>query len=263
MTETMSRASRAIDNAAVSALNQLEALFWVKDVERRFVLGTDAFLRMLGRHHASEIIGLRDEDTSPEYLVQHYRSYDLRVLNQGETITDLVEIVRRSDATYGWAVTSKWPVYSVEADCPAEIVGVAGLTRLQGGKTVAPDEVQPFAAALEMITSDYGKSIKVSDLASASAMSTAHFSRRFRDHFGVTPHRYLRRVRMMAVCDLLSTTDMPLGRIAAETGYYDQSHLANEFVAERGMTPSAYRRAHRDGRAPALGLDDRILQGLR
>lgn len=72
----------------------------------------------------------------------------------------------------------------------------------------------------------------------------------FRPHFGTTPHRYLRSVRLMAVCELLCTTDLSLLAIAHQTGFYDQSHLSNEFSRGRGVTPMAFRQQHRHASPP-------------
>ena len=33
--------------------------------------------------------------------------------------------------------------------------------------------------------------------------------------------------------------------IAAETGFYDEAHFVKTFRKSRGLTPGAYRRAHR------------------
>ena len=49
---------------------------------------------------------------------------------------------------------------------------------------------------------------------------------------------------------LLETTDKLLADIAAETGFFDQSHLTRVFKKERGMTPGEYRHRHRSIRGP-------------
>ena len=57
--------------------------------------------------------------------------------------------------------------------------------------------------------------------------------------------RYLTTIRLNAVRKLLETTDKLVSEIAAETGFFDQSHLTKIFKRERGITPGEYRRHHR------------------
>lgn len=236
-------------HAAMQAVNEVGTLFFAKDHHRRFIMCSDAFVRLMGYASADQIIGLRDEDISPEYLVDHYRGYDEKVLRRGEHVIDLVELVRNVDGSYDWFVTTKWPIFA-----GPRIVGLGGVTRSLTPRHPAAHEEFPLAAAVELIARDYGRQLTVTELADAVSMSPSYFTRRFKSHFGTTPHRYLRQVRLMAVADLLSTTDMPLTKIARATGHYDQSHMSNEFARERGLTPSSYRRLYQgSARRPASG----------
>lgn len=225
--------------AALTAVDELGVCFWAKDTERRFVQCSRAFVTLMGYGSADQLLGLRDEDLSPDYLVAHYRHYDESVLRTGECVVDLIEVVREPTGGYGLHVTSKWPLRDGQP-----IVGVAGITRPLDISLHTEKERFPLAPAVKLISHSYAQAICVADMAAASAMSVAHFSRKFRLHFGTTPHRYLRRVRIMVACDLLSTTDLPVSTVAARTGHYDQSHLCNEFVNAVGMTPTAYRRRY-------------------
>jgi PAS domain S-box len=229
------------NGAALQAMNQLGSLFFVKDTERRFVLCTDALVHHLGYQKADQILGLRDEDISPEYLVEHYRQYDEGVLESGTRVVELVELVRNVDGSYDWFSTTKWPLY----DDQGQIVGLAGVVKSLLPRHTMEDDLLPLTPAVELIAQEYHRKLTVEDLAQAAAMSPSHFARQFKIHFGTTPNRYLRSVRLMAVCELLSTTDLPLTAIAHQTGYYDQSHMSNEFNRDRGVTPSTYRREHR------------------
>ncbi|GAA2097075.1 AraC family transcriptional regulator [Microlunatus panaciterrae] len=225
----------------MDAMNELGNLFFVKDDQRRFVLCTDALVRHLGYRHARQVIGLRDEDISPAHLVEHYRQYDEDILQAGRRVVDLVELVRNVDGSYDWFTTTKWPL----RDEREEIIGLAGVTKSLKPRHSLKDELLPLTAAIEMIAGEYHRKITVEELADAAAMSPSYFTRQFKLHFGTTPHRYLRSVRLMAVCELLSTTDLSLTTVAHQTGYYDQSHMSNEFSRERGMSPTAYRQLHR------------------
>jgi AraC-like DNA-binding protein len=88
----------------------------------------------------------------------------------------------------------------------------------------------PAAAAVQPVQRDSG-------------LGPQRFIARFRDAVGLTPKRYGRVLRFHALVTQLaaqaSTPDW--AQVAAEGGYFDQSHLIHEFRALAGMTPSAYR----------------------
>ena len=221
----------------LAALDTLEdTFFFVKDRARRFVYCNVPFLTMMGLD-VDAIIGRRDEDISPEYLVEKYRHDDEAVLAGGR-LEGEVELAHSPMGGFDWFVTTKYPVHGRAA----EIVGVAGITRhlmpFERAETATFAGLEP---AIELIARDFGRRLKIADLAGAVSMSTSQFTRVFRQRFGVSPHRYLQQVRTNAACDLLSTTDEPIAVVAQRTGFYDQSHLTNHFVRERGLTPRAYR----------------------
>jgi PAS domain S-box-containing protein len=229
---------QACGSALLLAFDQLTDLFvFVKDTDRRFVLCSEPFVRLMGYREARQLIGLRDEDISPEYLVDHYRGHDERVLTTGERIVDLIELVRNVDGTYDWFLTTKLPIRSGDG----AILGLVGVTRGLTKRNALVDRLLPLTPAVSLISTEYHRQLTVAEMAESVTMSVSHFSRTFKSHFGATPHQYLRQVRLMAASDLLATTDLPLSLVASRTGYYDQSHLSNDFVRERGMTPSAYR----------------------
>ena len=124
-------------------------------------------------------------------------------------------------------------------------IGVAGVTRSLTKRSRTAEQLVPFEPAIRLISEHYDRPFSVAELAATVAMSPTHFARRFKAHFGTSPHRYLRRVRLAAACDLLSTTELAVGDIATRTGYYDHSHLTNELVRAKGLTPTAYRERYR------------------
>ena len=111
----------------------------------------------------------------------------------------------------------------------------------RGGIRVAHTAIQHMLTRL-------GEPLVVMDLARACGVGVSTFSSSFRRATGTTPHRYLRKARIERSCELLRTTGLQVGEISQAVGFRGQSHFCSAFVAERGLTPSAYRRACR-GRA--------------
>jgi AraC-like DNA-binding protein len=61
----------------------------------------------------------------------------------------------------------------------------------------------------------------------------------------------LRRYRLHEAAAVLATEqDRPWAEVAAELGYFDQSHFIRDFTAAIGLTPVAYAQACRKKEAP-------------
>ena len=59
--------------------------------------------------------------------------------------------------------------------------------------------------------------------------------------YGLTPHNYIRNVRVRLSCHALVFSPKRLSEIAMNFGFADQSHFTNEFHRLMGETPGAYR----------------------
>jgi AraC-like DNA-binding protein len=64
----------------------------------------------------------------------------------------------------------------------------------------------------------------------------------FHAHLGLPPRTWLRLARVHRLLRRLRDAPAPWSRLAAETGFSDQSHLSNEFRALVGMAPGAWLR---------------------
>lgn len=217
-----------------------DVYLFIKDRDRRFVHFSPNFPGMMSRS-SRELVGSRDEDLSPEHLVEHYRSDDNAVLTSGIELTNIVELVSEQRGGYAWNITSKWPIH----DSSGEIVAVGGVTRRLQERRESEDQYLMLQPAAELMVRNLGRSVSLAELAASVSLSPSQFSRVFQDRFGVTPHQYLRRLRMDAAAELLSSTDMSLSKIANKCGYYDQSHMSNEFRKIKHMPPGAYRERYR------------------
>jgi len=73
------------------------------------------------------------------------------------------------------------------------------------------------------------------------ALSPTRFIQVFREDMGVTPKVYSRLYRFQRTLDIIANNpNLSWADIAFTCGYYDQSHMINEFQKFSGITPSAY-----------------------
>ena len=87
--------------------------------------------------------------------------------------------------------------------------------------------------------------IDLAAMAAHANMSVRTFTRRFRAESGMSPGRWLVHQRLDRARHLLETTDLPIDRVAAESGFGTATSLRQHLHAEIGVAPAAYRRTFR------------------
>ena len=89
---------------------------------------------------------------------------------------------------------------------------------------------------------------RVNSVAARLGVTARHLRRAFADNIGVGPKRFARAARLQRAVRLARASS-DWGRIAADTGYYDQAHLIADFGALVGLTPSAFAKRAREASA--------------
>ncbi|MGW1074696.1 GlxA family transcriptional regulator [Streptomyces sp. NPDC002537] len=84
--------------------------------------------------------------------------------------------------------------------------------------------------------------LSVDALAARSGLSPRHFARAFHSEVGMTPGRYVDRVRLEAARRLLEDTDDSVDKIARACGYGTPEAMRRAFVRSLGASPAEYRR---------------------
>ena len=109
------------------------------------------------------------------------------------------------------------------------------------------DELRSLRRARDRMDREYAQPLDVPALARTALMSTAHFSRRFREAYGETPYSYLMTRRIERAMALLRRGDMSVTDACFEVGCTSLGSFSARFTQIVGETPSAYRaRDHRD-----------------
>ena len=106
---------------------------------------------------------------------------------------------------------------------------------------MSPEEAAHLRRAKDLVDSSYGEPLDVVALARRALMSPAHFSRRFKEAFGETPHRYVLTRRVERAQELLRNTDTSVSEICLEVGFQSLGSFSSAFHRVAGTTPTAYR----------------------
>ena len=111
------------------------------------------------------------------------------------------------------------------------------------------------------IDNNLHRTIHIRDLSAVARRSPAHFSRKFKQAVGESPHAYVVRRRLERACHLMMTSAEPLSEIALSVGFSDQAHLCRLFREAFGQSPAHWRRERgTPGEVtPRNGMDQNIL----
>jgi AraC family transcriptional regulator len=101
----------------------------------------------------------------------------------------------------------------------------------------APDH--RVSKAMEHLQAHLSEKIPLQELARLALLSPFHFQRLFKKTVGLTPKEFLLRLRVEKI-KLLMKEGTSLSKIAAETGFTDQSHLIRTFKKLTGTTPREF-----------------------
>jgi AraC-like DNA-binding protein len=96
--------------------------------------------------------------------------------------------------------------------------------------------------ARDYLHARFAGDIAADELAREAGMSRFHLCRLFARAHGLSPHRYLMRIRLAEAKRLLALGERP-AEVAVAVGLVDQSHLTKRFRRAFGITPGQFRKA--------------------
>ncbi|MCM6773104.1 GlxA family transcriptional regulator [Nocardia sp. CDC159] len=107
----------------------------------------------------------------------------------------------------------------------------------------------PLRAVQHWITEHPDADLTVEALAARARLSPRQFARAFRHETGMTPGRYVDRVRLEQARRLLEDTGDGIAEIARACGYGTPEAMRRAFVKALGSAPAEYRRRFRSPRS--------------
>jgi AraC-like DNA-binding protein len=91
---------------------------------------------------------------------------------------------------------------------------------------------------LKLIEEKLPEKVSVKEMAREVGLSESHFSRTFKHITGETPHQFALRLRLeRAGAALARSSSADIASVAAECGFFDQSHFTRKFRKKFGITP--------------------------
>ena len=102
------------------------------------------------------------------------------------------------------------------------------------------DELRRLRRVRDRMDREYAQPLDVPSLARTALMSTAHFSRRFREAYSETPYSYLMTRRLERAKALLRRGDMTVTEACLAVGCTSLGSFSARFTEVVGETPSTY-----------------------
>ncbi len=94
----------------------------------------------------------------------------------------------------------------------------------------------------DQLQEEHGNCPSIRQMAAKSGVHPTYLATSFKRHFGVSIGEFVRLQRIKQAKAILAQSDEPLGNVAVQLGFSDQSHFCRAFKGQTGQTPSEYRR---------------------
>ena len=94
----------------------------------------------------------------------------------------------------------------------------------------------------------YMERLRIESLAEHFGVHPNHFSRLFREAYGMSPKQYLQKMKLEKAAMMLETTDMPVALISESLGFEDQHAFSKSFKKYWDISPREFRQLRKDGK---------------
>jgi AraC-like DNA-binding protein len=101
------------------------------------------------------------------------------------------------------------------------------------------NERSKLRIAREFISANYMHDFTIDELAQVAGLSRFHLMRSFKKEYGLPPHAYANQLKLIAAKQKLMAGQPPAD-VAADVGFYDQSHLTRLFKRAFDLTPGRF-----------------------
>jgi len=213
---------------------------FAKDREGRLLVVNRALVERFGLSDESHIIGKTDFDLHPGGHARKYREDDLRVMETGRSMLNIIELFLDLRGVPTWHVTNKMPAIGRDG----RVVGVMGTIETYENRTTIGITSKSLLKAYEYLRTNSSGPISIRKLAADCGLSVRQFERKFREQVWTTPRELIIRMRVQRACDLLRQTSTSLSDVALACGFYDQADFNRHFKKHLGLTPGEYRRRY-------------------
>lgn len=216
--------------------------FFIKDAAGRYTTVNHSLVERHGLRTKEQMLGRRPADVCVGSFGRIPTEQDAAVLHTGRPIIEHLELHWSLPHRPVWCLTTKLPL----RDAAGRVCGLIGISK-DVRAPIPPREIQPeIAAALLHLETNYAEPNSPSRLARLARMPPARFGRIVRRIFGLTPLQLIAKTRIAAASLALRDSRRAVAEIAHACGFADHSAFTRAFRAATGVTPTEFRKGHRE-----------------
>ena len=173
---------------------------------------------------------------APAHSIRHAVGIGDEVINQiGRSILSEINAESAASRVYVEAASLTLAARLVQKYCDS---GACAPTECSAHRL---DHIR-LRRVLDYIAAHIKDGITLVKLAGVAGYSPFHFARKFTLAMGISPHRYLARMRLENAMAELAAGKLPLAHIALNAQFSSQASFTRAFHRATGMTPKQYRR---------------------
>ncbi|ACO48152.2 helix-turn-helix domain-containing protein [Deinococcus deserti] len=214
-----------------------DLIFYVKDVQGRYVSVNETLRRRCGAQHKRDVLGRTAAEVFTGEPGHRFNEQDDYAMRHRRELRDVLEMYVGPQGEALWCLTHKLPVVNDDG----VVVGLAGVSRDVPPLSERHADFARVAQALAFMHAHFARPLRTSALAAQVGLSEDSFERLMRRVCHMTPKQFLLRVRFDAALRLLRESRRSVADIAHECGYSDHSAFSRKFRAMTGFTPQEYR----------------------
>jgi AraC family transcriptional regulator len=189
----------------------------------------DALYIYIAPGRFARLIESLDIDSSALRLEDHYGFVYPALAHLGHAIVQEMEKPAVGSSLYIDALVAQTEIQLIRA------LSTTPLTIREPDRTSGT--ARSLANAIDYIHTHLSDDLTLAAIASAAHLSPYHFSRLFRQTYGISPYQYVIAQRVQKAVELLDTTRLTVSEIAVRVGFADHSHLIRHYKRLMGVTP--------------------------
>jgi PAS domain S-box-containing protein len=224
-----------------------DVLFFIKDMEARYVWVNKTLAERSGLHQRSAVVGKTADQLFPVSGATTY-AQDMEVMRRQRAIEDRLRLYRSHQGELYWTLSSKFPIRNERR----EVIGLVGLSRDLPRSNERHRNYNRLARCLEYIDLRFDQQVLIPDAAKYASLTTNTLGRLVFEVFHLTPRQLLMKKRIDKACQLLEETTRSITEVSYACGYADHSAFTRQFRSATGITPVVYRATHKTSGSAAM-----------